>query len=144
MNVYFSGIAGVGIGPLAEIAYDAGYDVAGSDLAESLITKELQEKGIIITKNQDGSFLKANHDDRPIDWFVYSSALKEDNPELVMARKLGIRTSKRDEFLPAFIRDKNLKLIAIAGTHARFANRKILKFLPANCPNSFNASKRRR
>lgn len=128
MNVYFSCIAGVGIGPLAEIAYDAGYDVAGSDLADSLVTKELREKGIPITKNQDGSFLEARHAEKPIDWFVYSSALKEDNPELVMARKLGIRTSKRDEFLPVFIRDKHLKLIAVAGTHGKTTTTSMLVY----------------
>lgn len=128
MNVYFSCIAGVGIGPLAEIAKDAGYGVAGSDLADSLITRELQAKGIPITKNQDGSFLKARHEEKPIDWFVYSSALKEDNPELVMARKLGIRTSKRDEFLPIFISDKHLKLIAIAGTHGKTTTTSMLVY----------------
>ena len=128
MNVYFSCIAGVGIGPLAEIAKDAGYEVAGSDLADSLITKELQAKGIPITKNQDGSFLKARHEEKPIDWFVYSSALKEDSPELVMARKLGIKTSKRDGFLPVFIRDNHLKLIAIAGTHGKTTTTSMLVY----------------
>ena len=128
MNVYFSCIAGVGIGPLAEIAKDAGYEVAGSDLADSLITKELVAKGIPITKNQDGSFLKARHEEKPIDWFVYSSALKEDSPELVMARKLGIKTSKRDGFLPVFIRDNHLKLIAIAGTHGKTTTTSMLVY----------------
>ena len=128
MNVYFSCIAGVGIGPLAEIAKDAGYEVAGSDLADSLITKELIAKGIPITKNQDGSFLKARHEEKPIDWFVYSSALKEDSPELVMARKLGIRTSKRDGFLPVFIRDNHLKLIAVAGTHGKTTTTSMLVY----------------
>jgi UDP-N-acetylmuramate--alanine ligase len=128
MNVYFSCIAGVGIGPLAEIAKDAGYEVAGSDLADSLITKELQAKGIPITKNQDGSFLKARHAEKPIDWFVYSSALKEDSPELVMARKLGIKTSKRDGFLPIFIRDNHLKLIAVAGTHGKTTTTSMLVY----------------
>ncbi len=128
MNVYFSCIAGVGIGPLAEIAKDAGYEVAGSDLVDSLITKELIAKGIPITKNQDGSFLKARHEEKPIDWFVYSSALKEDSPELVMARKLGIRTSKRDGFLPVFIRDNHLKLIAVAGTHGKTTTTSMLVY----------------
>ena len=41
MNIYFSGIGGVGIGPLAEIALDAGYEVTGSDPAITPITKML-------------------------------------------------------------------------------------------------------
>jgi len=119
MNIYFSGIGGVGIGPLAEIAHDAGYDVAGSDLEESLITKELGQHGINVSTVQDGTFLKARHYDRPIDWFVYTSALPDDHPELVLARKLGIHTAKRDELLARIIYDKGLKLIAIAGTHGK-------------------------
>lgn len=119
MNIYFSGIGGVGIGPLAEIAHDAGYDVVGSDPIESLMTKELIGQGIIVSTNQDGTFLHARHNDRPIDWFVYTSALPDNHPELMMARKLGIRTVKRDELLSFIINDKNLKLVAIAGTHGK-------------------------
>jgi UDP-N-acetylmuramate--alanine ligase len=119
MNIYFSGIGGVGIGPLAEIAHDAGYDVAGSDLEESLTTKELRQQGINVSTMQDGTFLMARHNDRPIDWFVYTSSLPEDHPEFVLARKLGIHTAKRDELLTRIISDKGLKLIAIAGTHGK-------------------------
>ena len=121
MNIYFSGIGGVGIGPLAEIAHDAGYDIVGSDLAETLITKELSKKGIAInvSANQDGTFLQTCHHEKPIDWFVYTSALLDDNPELVLARELGIKTSKRDELIAYIIKDKKLKLIAVAGTHGK-------------------------
>ena len=41
MRIYFSGIGGVGIGPLSRIALEAGYDVCGSDRSSSLITEEL-------------------------------------------------------------------------------------------------------
>lgn len=119
MNIYFSGIGGVGIGPLAEIAHDAGYHVAGSDVEESLMTNELRQKGIVISTLQDGTFLQARHRDRPIDWFVYTSALPNNHPELVMARNLGIHTAKRDELLSFIINDKNLKLIGVAGTHGK-------------------------
>ena len=119
MNIYFSGVGGVGIGPLTEIAHDAGHSVTGSDLAESLLTEELRGKGIAINIGQDGTFLRACHEDTPFDWFVYTSALPEDHPELVAAKKLGIRTGKRDEFLADFIKEHNLKLIAISGTHGK-------------------------
>ena len=119
MNIYFSGIGGVGIGPLAEIAHDAGYSVAGSDLEETLMTKELRKKDINISTTQDGAFLKACHHDRPIDWFIYTSALPDDHPELMLARKLGIHVAKRDELLVRIIEDKKLKLIAVAGTHGK-------------------------
>ncbi len=119
MNIYFSGIGGVGIGPLAEIAYDAGYNVVGSDLEESLVTNELDKKGITVNIGQDGTYLQSCHNNSPIDWFVYTSALKPDHPELVLARQLGIRVAKRDELLAFIIADKKLKLIAIAGTHGK-------------------------
>ncbi len=120
MNIYFSGIGGVGIGPLAEIAQDAGYSVQGSDVAESLVTDRLQKKrGIAISLTQDGTFLQACHEATPIDWLIHTSALPAHHPELVMARQLGIRTAKRDELLAHIIKDKNLKLIAVAGTHGK-------------------------
>lgn len=119
MRVYFSGLGGVGIGPLAEIARDAGYDVQGSDLSESPLTRQLAERGITVTIGQDGSFLRQSHAEQPIDWFVYTSALPDDHPELIAARELGIRTSKRDEFLADFLQQRGLKLIAIAGTHGK-------------------------
>jgi len=119
MNIYFSGIGGVGIGPLAEIAKDAGYRVIGSDLHETLMTKQLTEKGVSISYSQDGSFLRECHHEEPIDWFVYTSALPNNHPELVLAHKLGIRAAKRDEILARIIDDKALMLIAIAGTHGK-------------------------
>jgi UDP-N-acetylmuramate--alanine ligase len=119
MNIYFSGIGGVGIGPLAEIAHDAGYSVTGSDLEETLMTNELQKKGVVVNVGQDGTFLQACHNDKPIDWFVYTSALPDNHPELSLARQLGIRVAKRDELLAHIIDDKKLKLIAITGTHGK-------------------------
>lgn len=119
MNIYFSGIGGVGIGPLAEIAHDAGYTVHGSDAQDSLVTQQLRTRGIAVSLTQDGSFLQACHDMQPIDWFVYTAALPADHPELALARQLGIKTAKRDELLAHIIAEKNLKLIAIAGTHGK-------------------------
>ena len=119
MNIYFSGIGGVGIGPLAEIAHDAGYQVQGSDQHDSLMVRELKERGISIELNQDGSFLEKCHLSQPLDWFVYTAALPDTHPELTRARELGIRTAKRDELLAHIIADKKLKLIAVAGTHGK-------------------------
>lgn len=119
MHIYFSGIGGVAIGPLAEIAHDAGHAVSGSDLSESLMTEQLRERGLAIVIGQDGSQISKRHKIQPIDWFVYTAALPEDHPELVFARENGIRTSKRDELLATIIREKNLKLIAVSGTHGK-------------------------
>jgi len=119
MNIYFSGLGGVGIGPLVEIARDTGHTVMGSDLSEGLVTDELRSQGVTVNIGQDGTFLQACHEASSIDWFVYTAALPEDHAELVLARELGMRIGKRDEFLAYIIQEKDLKLIAISGTHGK-------------------------
>ncbi|NCQ54222.1 hypothetical protein COV88_00020 [Candidatus Saccharibacteria bacterium CG11_big_fil_rev_8_21_14_0_20_41_19] len=140
MNIYFSGIGGVGIGPLAEIAHDTGYEVAGSDLEESLVTKQLRQNGIKINIGQDGSFLQSQYNTKTIDWFVHTAALPSNHPELVLAQKLGIRTAKRDELLAKIIDDKGLKLIAVAGTHGKTTTTGMLiwAFLQLKIPISYS------
>lgn len=119
MNIYFSGIGGVGLGPLAEIALDAGHIVLGSDPKQGLMTAHLNERGVTINNDQSGAFLSESHAKRSIDWLVYTSALPADHPELVTAQALGIKISKRDELLAHIIIENNLKLIAVAGTHGK-------------------------
>ena len=120
MNIYFSGIGGVGIGALASIAHSAGHKVFGSDQNSSLMTEELLKKDIEIEiGKQDGSFLKSKFINDGVDWFVYTAALPKDHPELKTAQELGIKITKRDELLNEIITSKNLKLIAISGTHGK-------------------------
>ncbi len=126
MNIYFSGIGGVGLGPLAEIALDAGNAILGSDPKDSLMTRQMQERGVRISHDQSGAFLQQTHEETPIDWFVYTSALPADHPELLAAAALGIKTSKRDELLDHIIREKGLKLIAVAGTHGKTTTTSLL------------------
>lgn len=130
MNIFFSGIGGVGIGPLAEIALDAGYDIRGSDRNESPIVTKLRARGISIsTSEDDGTFLQLCHEAQPIDWFVHTAALPPTHPELLLAKKLGIKTAKRDELLAHIIKEKNLELIAVAGTHGKTTTTAMLVWL---------------
>lgn len=140
MNVYFSGIGGVGIGPLAEIAVDAGYHVQGSDLLETPITRQLRKRNVSVSIGQDGSFLRECHEHQPVDWFVYTSALPADHPELRLAQELGIKTAKRDELLKHIIADKNLKLIAVTGSHGKTTTTGMLIWLfkQLNIPASYS------
>ena len=120
MKIYFSGIGGVGIGPLAQIAHYAGHEVTGSDRESSLLTENLKKQGISFDiGSQNGTFLKRSNETKPIDWFVYTAALPQNHLEIVEARNLGLKTAKRDELLSKIISDKKLKLIAIAGTHGK-------------------------
>lgn len=119
MNIYFCGIGGVGLGPLAEIALDAGYEVQGSDPIDGLMTNHLRERGVTIDDKQDGEYLRKAHANQPIGWFVYSSGIPDTNLELIAARELGIKITKRDELLAFIIKAKELKLLAVAGTHGK-------------------------
>lgn len=120
MKIYISGISGTGMGPLALMAKDAGMTVFGSDQAAGAITNELTNAGInLCLGEQDGSFLQARAKNEGVDWFVYTSALPEDHPELVLAKKLKLKISKRDEFISFLIKKLKLKLVAVAGTHGK-------------------------
>ena len=123
MHIFFSGIGGTAIGPLAMIAKQAGYTVSGSDKQDSAYIHYLQEHGIAdIGIGQTRETIAAAHARSPIDWFVYTSALpmeQPDSPELKFCREQDIKTSKRDELLNRILQDKGLKLIAVAGTHGK-------------------------
>jgi UDP-N-acetylmuramate--alanine ligase len=123
MHIFFSGIGGTGIGPLALIAKEAGYEVSGSDKQDSQYIQYLADHGVTdVHIGQTKEAIATAHAKNPIDWYVYSSALPKENPnhpELLYVTANGIKHSKRDEFLNQILRDKKLKLIAIAGTHGK-------------------------
>lgn len=123
MHLYFSGIGGAGIGPLAQIAHQAGYKVSGSDKRDSQYIQYLKKHGIMdIHIGQERAAIDAVHQKQPIDWFVYTSALPLENPdapELLYCHEQDIKTSKRDELLNLILKEQGLKLIAIAGTHGK-------------------------
>jgi UDP-N-acetylmuramate--alanine ligase len=123
MHIFFSGIGGAGIGPLSLIAHQAGFEVSGSDKQDSSYLGYLKSHGVTdIHVGQSAEQLAAVHEKHPIDWYVYSSAVAKeqaDAPELRFAEEHGIKTSKRDELLSHLLQEKNLKMIAIAGTHGK-------------------------
>ncbi len=123
MHIYFSGIGGTAIGPLALIAKQAGYEVSGSDKQDSQYIQYLRGKDLNnIHIGQSEEQIAAVHANMPIDWFVYTSALTLENSdadELKFCDEQNIKTSKRDEFLNQILQDKKLKLIAVAGTHGK-------------------------
>lgn len=120
MNIYISGISGTGMGPLALMAKNAGYQVFGSDRSRGAISYELDQANIPFeVGNQNGSFLKQIHESHHLDWFVYTSALPEDHPELKLAKSLGLKISKRDELTAYLVKILGLKMVAIAGTHGK-------------------------
>lgn len=119
MNIYISGISGTGMGPLALMAKAAGLNVCGSDLAKGVVYDELVKAGIEVKIGpQDGEFLQEKLAEG-VDWFVYTSALPETHAELVMAREVGIKCTKRDDFTAFLVEKLGLKMVAVAGTHGK-------------------------
>ena len=119
MKIYISGISGTGMGPLALMAKQAGHDVYGSDLKAGAIYEELIRAGIEVKiGKQDGEFLREKMSEG-VDWFVYTSALNSEHPELKLARESGIKTTKRDDFTAFLVEELGLKMIAVAGTHGK-------------------------
>lgn len=129
MRIYFAGIGGVGIGPLAAIAKEAGYNVAGYDQAASPMTEELAAKGIPVSIGAGLAEITAAHKARPIDWLVVTAALPNDDPVLQFARDNHIRISKRDEFINQIIKDKRQRLIAVSGTHGKTTTTAMITWL---------------
>lgn len=120
MHIYFSGIGGAGTSALAEIAHKAGYEVSGSDAAETSYVDYLRKHGITdIHIGQSQEQIAAVHARKPIDWLVRTSAVTDDNVEMQFCKENRIHTSKRDELLNQILSDKELKLVAIAGTHGK-------------------------
>ncbi len=133
MHVYFSGIGGTAIGPLALIAKSLGYTVSGSDKQDSQYIEYLRTHGITdIVIDQSRDAIAAAHARQPIDWLVYTSALTIENPsapEIQFCQANGIKTSKRDELLNVILERQHLKLLAVAGTHGKSTTTAMLIWL---------------
>ncbi|MBM3356225.1 MAG: UDP-N-acetylmuramate--L-alanine ligase [Betaproteobacteria bacterium] len=110
-HVHFVGIGGAGMSGIAEVLVNLGYHVSGSDLAESPVTGRLKSCGArIYTGHAAGHVAGA-------DAVVVSSAVKEDNPEVVAARARKIPVVPRALMLAELMRLK--QGIAVAGTHGK-------------------------
>lgn len=109
--IHFIGIGGIGMSGIAEIMLDMGYELQGSDISESANVARLQKKGIQISIGHAADNLG------DASAVVISSAVKNDNPELIAARQKRLPIIRRAEMLAEIMR---LRLgIAIAGTHGK-------------------------
>ena len=110
-RLHFVGIGGAGMSGIAEILFNLGYAVSGSDSSPSEVTEYLQKIGIECHDGHQAENLgKA-------DVVVISSAISPSNPELVAARRLGIPIIKRAEMLGELMRLKFS--VGVAGTHGK-------------------------
>lgn len=110
--IHFVGVGGIGMSGLARVLLSLGYKVSGSDLRENDVTCYLATHGGEIFKGHDASNVGQ------ADVVVISSAVREDNPEVVEARRLGIPVIPRAEMLSELMRFKKFG-IAVAGAHGK-------------------------
>jgi len=109
--VHFIGIGGAGMSALARLLAQRGVSVSGSDMKESRYSRSLRDLGVTVFIGHDA----ANVGD--VNVIVYSTAIAQDNPELVAARERGIELWHRAQML-GYLAGKQ-KTIAIAGTHGK-------------------------
>lgn len=110
-KVHFIGIGGIGISAIARFLHEKGHKISGSDIKASKTTLELQNEGIEVITPHCKEAIKDQ------DFVVYSAAIKEDNIELVEARRKGIKCFSRKEILPYVLEDKCV--FAVAGAHGK-------------------------
>ncbi|WP_025901235.1 UDP-N-acetylmuramate--L-alanine ligase [Tatumella sp. UCD-D_suzukii] len=110
-HIHFVGIGGAGMGGIAEVLANEGYQISGSDLAPNPVTQHLSALGAIIYFNHRPE----NVIDASV--VVVSSAISADNPELIAAREARIPVIRRAEMLAELMRFRHG--IAIAGTHGK-------------------------
>src|SRR5947209_5757114 len=110
-TIHFVGIGGIGMSGIAEILHNLGYQVQGSDVADSYNVARLRKNGIPVEIGHRGE----NVGNAQV--VVISSAVKRDNPEVVAARSRLIPVVRRAEMLGELMRLK--WSIAVAGTHGK-------------------------
>ncbi len=111
-KIHFVGIGGIGMSALARLFKSRGLEVSGSDMSRSEITDALEKEGIKIFLSQVSENIS---DD--VDCVIYTIAVKEDNPEFVKAKKIGLPIFTYAEMLGKV--SSSYYTIAISGTHGK-------------------------
>jgi UDP-N-acetylmuramate--alanine ligase len=110
-HIHFVGIGGAGMSGIAEVLQNLGYEVSGSDLSDGAVLQRLRDLGIQTSVGHAASNISA------ADCIVTSTAVKQDNPEVIAAREKQIPIVPRAVMLAELMRMK--QGIAIAGTHGK-------------------------
>ncbi|MGD9600732.1 MAG: UDP-N-acetylmuramate--L-alanine ligase [Gammaproteobacteria bacterium] len=110
-RIHFVGIGGAGMSGIAQVFHNLGYEISGSDLARNQMTDQLSEMGVRVVIGHRAVNVVDS------DVVVYSSAVANDNPELVAARANRVPVVPRAEMLAELMRFR--RGIAVAGTHGK-------------------------
>ncbi len=121
-NYHFIAIGGIGMSGLAKYLLEQGASVSGSDISDSKYVNKLRDMGARI-------FIGHNENNLPSDSIVVvSSAIKEDNPELIKAKREGMPIYHRSDLLEKFSH-VNGKFIGFSGTHGKTTTSGLASFL---------------
>ena len=110
-SIHFVGIGGAGMSGIAEVLANLGFAISGSDLAENSVTRRLSGLGVRTVLGHAAENVNG------ADAVVVSSAVKEDNPEVIAARQRKVPVVPRAQMLAELMRLK--QGIAVAGTHGK-------------------------
>lgn len=110
-KIHLVGIGGSGMRAIANILILKGFEVSGSDVKESDIIDKFRQMGATVHIGHDGSYVNG------VDAVVRSTAIREDNPEIVAAKELGITILHRSDIVKAVLDVTNG--IAVAGAHGK-------------------------
>lgn len=110
-RIHFVGIGGIGMSSIAELLHNQGLTISGSDMKKSEITQHLEDIGITVVEGH------APENIGEVDVVVRSSAVKDDNLEIITAKQLRIPVIRRAEMLAEITRMSFS--IGIAGTHGK-------------------------
>jgi UDP-N-acetylmuramate--alanine ligase len=111
-QVHFVGIGGIGMSGIAEVLLNMGFRVSGSDLKRSEVTARLETLGAKIYEGHAAENINGAH------VVVRSTAVREENPEIVEARRRSIPVIPRAEMLAELMRLKP-HTVAVAGSHGK-------------------------
>lgn len=127
-HIYMMGIGGISMSGIADILVNMGYKVSGSDRMESSVTDKLTSQGIKVLIPQSKDNIT-----KDIDFIVYTAAIKDDNEEMIEAKKNNIPMMERGEFLGEITKLYS-NTIGVAGTHGKTSTTSMLSciFLKGN------------
>ncbi|MDD2927908.1 MAG: UDP-N-acetylmuramate--L-alanine ligase [Candidatus Omnitrophica bacterium] len=120
-HYHLIGIGGIGMSGIAQLLLAYGHKVSGSDLKENRITASLKESGAQVFLGHNAGNIRGAHT------VIFSSAIKEDNPELIEAKKQNLPLVVRARALAELMQDKTV--ITVSGSHGKTTTTSLVSYL---------------